>query len=81
MATMTILRDEFHRVVDQLPEKELAPLLDYVRSRAHQSGNDSLAWDGPDFIGGFSSGRSDISERADELLFAEDHPTEGPIDR
>lgn len=70
---MTILREEFHRVVDQLPEKDLAPLLDYVRSHAHRPAGDSPVWDGPDFIGAFSSGRSDISERSDELLF-----TEGP---
>jgi hypothetical protein len=59
--------------VDQLPEKKLAPLLDYVRSQARQDGNGSPAWDGPDFIGAFASGHSDVSERADELLF-----TEGP---
>jgi hypothetical protein len=78
---MTILREEFHRVVDQLPEKELAPLLDYVRSHAHQAGDESPAWDGPDFVGAFASGRSDVSERADELLFAEDHPTGDAADR
>ncbi|MCL2585335.1 MAG: hypothetical protein FWE35_23090 [Streptosporangiales bacterium] len=78
---MTVLREEFHRVVDQLPEKELAPLLDYVRSHAHQPGSESLVWDGPDFVGAFSSGRSDVSERADELLFADEHPTGGSADQ
>jgi hypothetical protein len=73
---MTILRDEFHRVVDQLPEAELAPLLDYVRTHAHRAEGDAV-WDGPDFLGVFASGRSDISERADELLFDE-HPTGRP---
>ena len=73
---MTILRDEFHRVVDELPEAELAPLLDYVRTHAHLAEADVRVWDGPDFLGAFASGRSDVSERADELLFAE-HPTSG----
>jgi hypothetical protein len=72
---MTILRDEFHRVVDQLPEAELAPLLDYVRAHAHKADAAQPVWDGPDFLGAFASGRADISERTDELLF-EEHPTE-----
>ena len=74
---MTILREEFHRVVDQLPEAELAPLLEYVRTHAHRAETDAPVWEGPDFLGAFASGRSDVSERADELLFAE-HPTSGP---
>ena len=73
---MTILRDEFHRVVDQLPEAELAPLLDYVKAHAHHAEGEAPVWDGPDFLGAFASGRSDVSERTDELLFAE-HPTNG----
>jgi hypothetical protein len=77
---MTILREEFHRVVDELPEAELAPLLDYVRAHAHRADTETPAWDGPDFLGAFASGRSDVSERADELLFAE-HPTDGPANR
>ena len=74
---MTILREEFHRVVDQLPEAELAPLLDYVRTHAHRAAAEAPVWDGPDFLGAFASGHSDISERADELLFVE-HPTDRP---
>jgi len=77
---MTVLRDEFHRVVDQLPEAELAPLLEYVRTHAHRAEADAPAWDGPDFLGAFASGRSDISELADEVLFGE-HPTGRPADR
>jgi hypothetical protein len=73
LAGMTILREEFHQVVDQLPEAELAPLLDYVRAHAHRAEADAPVWDGPDFLGAFASGRRDISEHGDELLFA-DHP-------
>jgi hypothetical protein len=74
---MTIPREEFHRVVDQLPEGELAPLLDYVKAHAHRAEAEAPVWDGPDFLGAFASGRSDVSEHADELLFTE-HPTSGP---
>lgn len=77
---MTILREEFHRVVDQLPEAELAPLLDYVRNHANLAEHDAPVWDGPAFLGAFASGRSDISERGDDLLFS-DHPTGGPNHR
>jgi hypothetical protein len=77
---MTVLREEFHRVVDQLPEPELAPLLDYVRAHAHRAAVEPPVWNGPDFLGAFASGRSDVSERADELLFS-DHPTDGPAHR
>jgi len=75
---MTVLREEFHHVVDQLPEEDIAPLLDYVRTHAHLTAAQAPApvWDGPDFIGAFASGRDDISERSDELLLAE-HPTGG----
>lgn len=75
---MTVLREEFHHVVDQLPEEDIAPLLDYVRTHAHLTAAQAPAavWDGPDFIGAFASGRDDVSERGDELLLAE-HPTGG----
>jgi hypothetical protein len=63
-------------VVDQPPEAELAPLLDYVRTHAHRAEADAV-WDGPDFLGAFASGRSDVSGRADELLFDE-HPASRP---
>lgn len=77
LSAMTILREEFHRVVDELPETELAPLLDYVRAHTHRAAAEAPVWDGPDFLGAFASGRSDVSEHADELLFNE-HPTDGP---
>ncbi|MGH6655477.1 MAG: hypothetical protein ACRDVE_09750 [Actinocrinis sp.] len=72
---MTVLREEFHQVVDQLPEAELGPLLDYVRAHAHRAEDQPPVWDGPDFLGAFASGRSDVSEHADDLLFTEP-PTE-----
>jgi hypothetical protein len=48
---MTILRDEFHRVVDQLPESELAPLLDYVRTHATVTEPSDESWPLPTFVG------------------------------
>lgn len=76
--TMTVLRDEFHQVVDQIPADELGPLLNYVRTHAHLAAAETLTpvWDGPDFIGAFASGRGDVSEHGDGLLFQE-HPTRG----
>jgi hypothetical protein len=56
---VTVLRDQFHRIIDQLPEAELAPLLDYVRTHAHRAEAGEPVWDGPDFLGMFASGREE----------------------
>lgn len=77
---MTALREELHRVVDQLPEDELGPVLAYVRAHAHLDVPQVVGavWDGPDFIGAFASGRSDISESGDDLLFQDQATGESP---
>jgi hypothetical protein len=74
-SVMTVLRDELHQVVDQLPEGELGLVLEYARAHVRSRGQRSL-WEGPGFIGAFASGRDDVSERDEELLFAE-HPGDG----
>jgi hypothetical protein len=51
----------------------------YVRFDAHQIRSESPAWEGPVFICAFASGRSDVSEHADKLMFTED-PTGGMVD-
>jgi hypothetical protein len=76
---MTALREELHQIIDRLPEAELGLVMDYVRTHAHTVTSDrpeSPVWDGPAFIGAFASGRDDVSERDEELLFAE-HPVDG----
>ena len=76
---VTVLREELHQVIDQLPEKELGPVLEYARAHVQPSavpGDWTPVWDGPGFIGAFASGRDDVSERDEELLFTE-HPADG----
>lgn len=78
-SVVTVLREELHQVIDQLPEKELGPVLEYARAHVQPGavpGNRRPVWDGPGFIGAFASGRDDVSERDEELLFTE-HPADG----
>jgi hypothetical protein len=72
---VTVLREELHQVIDQLPERELRPVLEYARAHVGAvavPGGVRPVWEGPDFIGAFASGRDDVSERDEELLFTED---------
>lgn len=68
---MTILRDEFHRLVDQLPEDELAPLFGYVRDHSTVSSpavEDS--WPLPDFVGMVSIDDPSWSSGSEDYLRA-----------
>ena len=62
---MTAARDELRRLVEQLPEEQLAAALDEVRRLAITAG--PSGWP-PPWFGAIKSGRSDTSERVDELL-------------
>ena len=66
---MTIMRDEFHRLVDLLPEEEVVPLLTYVRDHSSIDLTESAQeWPLPEFVGMFSSGDPDFSESSEEFL-------------
>lgn len=71
MAGMTEARDELHRLVDDLPEDQVADLLADARRRAElQAPAVERTWP-PAFFGSIKSarnGRTDNARRVDELL-------------
>jgi hypothetical protein len=64
---MGAMRDELHHLVDQLPEAELPPALDFVRSRIEGPGEPRR--DLP-FFASFRA-EPDLAERSEEILRAE----------
>lgn len=68
---MTAARDELHRLVDELPEDQVASLLADARQRATlQAPTSGGTWP-PAFFGSIKSaknGRTDNSRRVDEIL-------------
>ncbi len=64
---MSILRDELHRLIDRLPESQVAPILTVVRENTPtEDGGDE--WPLPDFVGALSSGKGDLAARSSEIL-------------
>jgi len=64
---VSIQRDELHRLIDQLPEAQVAPILAIVRESApSEDGGDE--WPLPDFVGALSSGKGDLAARSSEIL-------------
>lgn len=65
MTGMTAARDELHRLVEQLPEDQVSTALIEVQRLASATG--ASPWP-PSWFGAITAGRSDTSERVDELL-------------
>jgi len=65
---MSMLREELHRVIDRLPEDQLRSTLTAVQQRIPGSCTESKNQWPPDWFGSYRSGRTDTSERVDELL-------------
>ena len=64
---MSVMREELHHLVDQLPEAELRPALELIRGRVAEQG--SQGRDLP-FFASFEA-EPDPAERAEEILSAE----------
>jgi hypothetical protein len=65
MAGVTAARDELHHLVDQLPEDQVSAALIEVQRLADATS--STTWP-PAWFGAITAGRTDTSERVDELL-------------
>jgi hypothetical protein len=64
---MSAMREELHRLVDQLRENELRPALELIRDRVTE--NSGQGRDLP-FFASFEA-EPDLAERAEEILSAE----------
>jgi hypothetical protein len=64
---MSVMREELHHLVDQLPEAELRPALELIRGRLdeHESGERELP-----FFASFEAA-PDLAERHEEILRSE----------
>lgn len=65
MVVMTAARDELLRLVEQLPEDQVSAALIEVQRLA--SADERSPWP-PAWFGAITAGRTDTSERVDELL-------------
>ncbi|MGW0808428.1 hypothetical protein [Nonomuraea sp. NPDC002799] len=65
---MSVMREELHHLVDQLPEEKVAPLLRLVRDQLDEP---KTIRDLP-FIGMLAA-EPDFAERAEEILRSEDN--------
>lgn len=65
MWVMTAARDELHRLVEQLPEEQVRAALIEVQRLASVA--DTASWP-PAWFGAITTGRTNTSERVDELL-------------
>ncbi|HEU5419606.1 MAG TPA: hypothetical protein VFV41_18100 [Streptosporangiaceae bacterium] len=64
---MSVMRDELHHLVDQLPEAELRPALELIRGRVDERG--SARRDLP-FFASFEAD-PDLAEQSEEILRTE----------
>ena len=64
---MSAMREEFHQLVDQLPEADLRPAMELIRGRVAEHGGQGR--DLP-FFASFEA-EPDLAERAEEILSAE----------
>ena len=66
---MSILRDEFHQTMDQLPEDELAAILAVVRGLGSVP-DGPQRWPLSSWVGMVDSGDPDFSEHSEDHLSA-----------
>jgi len=67
---MSILREEIHQAVDQLPEDELAAILAIVRGYGSAAPGTPQRWPLPSWVGMADSGDPDFSEHSEDYLRA-----------
>ena len=64
---MSAMREELHHLVDRLPEAELRPALELIRSRVAEDGGQGRNLP---FFASYEA-EPDLAERAEEILSAE----------
>jgi hypothetical protein len=64
---VSILRDELRRLIDRLPEAQVAPILAIVREST-PADDDGDEWPLPDFVGTLSSGKGGLAARSSGIL-------------
>jgi hypothetical protein len=65
---MSVMRDELHHLIDQLPEEQVAPMLTLVRESLPEADDGETLWPLPSFVGTLASGQGDIAARSQDIL-------------
>lgn len=65
---MSVMREELHRLIDQLPEEQVAPMVVLVRESLPTGEDGETLWPLPSFVGTLASGKGDVAARSQEIL-------------
>ena len=65
---MSVMREELHHLIDQLPEEQVAPILALVRESLPVGEDGETLWPLPSFVGTLASGKGDVAARSQEIL-------------
>jgi hypothetical protein len=65
---MSVMREELHHLIDQLPEEQVAPILALVRESLPVGEDGETLWPLPSFVGTLASGEGDVAARSQEIL-------------
>jgi len=65
---MSVIREELHHLIDQLPEEQVAPMLALVRESLPVGEDGETLWPLPSFVGTLASGKGDVAARSQEIL-------------
>ena len=65
---MSVMREELHHLIDQLPEEQVAPMLALVRESLPVGEDGEILWPLPSFVGTLASGKGDVAARSQEIL-------------
>ncbi len=61
---MSVMREEFHHLIDQLPEQQVA----LVRESLPVGEDGETLWPLPSFVGTLASGKGDVAACSQEIL-------------
>jgi hypothetical protein len=65
---MSVMREELHHLIDQLPEEQVAPILALVRESLPVGEDGETLWPLPSFVGTLASGKGDVAAHSQEIL-------------
>lgn len=65
---MSVMREELHQLIDQLPEDQVAPILALVKGSLPVGKDGETLWPLPSFVGTLASGKADVAARSQEIL-------------
>jgi hypothetical protein len=65
---MSVMREELHHLIDQLPEEQVAPVLALVRESLPMGEDGETLWPLPSFVGTLASGKGDVAACSQEIL-------------